>query len=66
MKDSMEKGRPRRRWMDRVKGCLNVTGLTIQEPKECVKDRREVETYYRERRRRSRVKKVAWNSLSTA
>ena len=32
------RGRPRRRWM---KGCLNVRGLTIQEAKECVKDRRE-------------------------
>ena len=29
------------RWMDGVKGCLNVRGLTIQETEECVKDWRE-------------------------
>ena len=35
------RGRPRRRWMDGVKGCLNDRGLSIPEAKECVKDRRE-------------------------
>ena len=35
------KGRPRRRWMDGVKGCLSERGLSIPEAKECVKDRRE-------------------------
>ena len=34
-------GRPRRRWMDRVKGCLSDRGVTIPEAKECVKDRSE-------------------------
>ena len=40
VKDSRERGRPRRRWRDAVKGCLNDIGLTIPEAKECVKDRR--------------------------
>ena len=35
------RGRPRRRWMDGVKGCLSERGLSIPEAKECVKDRRE-------------------------
>ena len=35
------RGRPRRRWMDGVKGCLSDRGLTIPEGKACVKDRRE-------------------------
>ena len=39
-----ERGRPKRRWMDGVKDCLNVRGITIQEAKECVKDRREGES----------------------
>ena len=34
------RGRPRRRWMDGVKGCLSERGLSIPEAKECVKDRR--------------------------
>ena len=34
------RGRPRRRWMDGVKG-LSDRGLTVPEAKECVKDRRE-------------------------
>ena len=33
------RGRPKRRWMDGVKGCLSDRGLTIPEAKECVKDR---------------------------
>ena len=39
-----ERGKPRRRWMDKVKGCLIDRRLTIPEVKECIKDRRE-ETY---------------------
>ena len=35
------RGRPRRRWMDGVKGCLSERRLSIPEAKECVKDRRE-------------------------
>ena len=35
------RGRPRRRWIDGVKGCLNDRGLSIPEAKECAKDRRE-------------------------
>ena len=35
------RGRPKRRWMDALKGCLSDRGLTIPEAKECVKDRRE-------------------------
>ena len=35
------RGRPRRRWMDRVKGRLSERGLSIPEAEECVKDRRE-------------------------
>ena len=35
------RGRPRRRWMDEVKGCLSERGLSIPEAEECVKDRRE-------------------------
>ena len=35
------RGRPRRRWMDGVKGCLSERGLSIPEAEECVKDRRE-------------------------
>ena len=35
-----ERGRPRRRWIDEVKGCLTERGLSIPEAKECVKDRR--------------------------
>ena len=35
------KGRPRRRWMDKVKGCLSDRGLTIPKAKECAKDGRE-------------------------
>ena len=35
------RGRPRRRWMDGVKGCLSERGLIIPEAEECVKDRRE-------------------------
>ena len=35
------RGRPRRRRMDGVKGCLSERGLSIPEAKECVKDRRE-------------------------
>ena len=35
------RGRPRRRWMDGVKGCVSDRGLTTPEAKECVKDRRE-------------------------
>ena len=38
------RGRPRRRWMDGVKGCLNDRELSIPEAKKCIKDRRE-ETY---------------------
>ena len=34
------RGRPRRRWMDGVKGCLRERGLSIPEAKECVKDKR--------------------------
>ena len=34
------RGRPKRRWMDGVKGCLSERGLSIPEAKECVKDRR--------------------------
>ena len=33
-----KRGRPRRRWMDEVKGCLNDRGLTILKAKECVKE----------------------------
>ena len=35
------RGRPRRRWMDAVKGCLSKRGLSIPEAEECVMDRRE-------------------------
>ena len=35
------RGRPRRRSMDGMKGCLSDRGLNIPEAKECVKDRRE-------------------------
>ena len=35
------RGRPRRGWMDGVKGELSKRSLTIQEAKECVHDRRE-------------------------
>ena len=35
------RGRPMRRWMDGVKGCLSERGLSIPEAEECVKDRRE-------------------------
>ena len=35
------RGRPRRRWMDGVIGCLSERGLSIPEAEECVKDRRE-------------------------
>ena len=34
------RGRPKRRWMDGVKGGLNDRGLTILEAKECVRDKR--------------------------
>ena len=34
------RGRPRRSWMDGVKGCLSERGLSIPEAKECAKDRR--------------------------
>ena len=34
------KGRPRRRWMDEIKGCLSDRGLTIPKAKESVKDPR--------------------------
>ena len=36
-----KRGRPRRRWMDGVKGCLSERGLSIPEAEKCVKDRRE-------------------------
>ena len=32
------RGRPRRRWMDGVKGCLSDRGVSIPEAKECIKD----------------------------
>ena len=51
------RGRPRRKRMDGVKGCLSDRGLSIPETKESVKDRR-VEKYCWGRRRRSRVKQV--------
>ena len=35
------KGRPRRRWMEGVKGCVSDRGLSISEANECIKDRRE-------------------------
>ena len=53
-----ERGRPRRRWMDGVKGCLSDRGLSIPEAKECVKDRREWRRIVRGRRRLSRVRQV--------
>ena len=41
MEGNRERSRPRRRWMDEVKGWLSDRGLTIPEAKQCVKDRRE-------------------------
>ena len=41
MEGDRGRGRPRRRWMDGVKGCLSDRGLTIPEAKECIEDRRE-------------------------
>ena len=48
---SKERPRPKRRWMDGVKGCLRARGLTIPKAKECVKDRREWRHIVEERRR---------------
>ena len=45
------RNRPRRRWMDGVKGCLSERGLSILEAKECVIDRREWRRIVRGRRR---------------
>ena len=52
------RGRPRRRWMDGVNGCLSESGLSIPEAKECVKDRREWRRVVGGRRSCSRVKQV--------
>ena len=41
LEGNRRRGRPRRRWMNGVKGCLSEKGLSIPEAKECVKDRRE-------------------------
>ena len=41
IKGNRRRGRPRRRWMDGVKGCLSDGGLSIPEVKECVEDRRQ-------------------------
>ena len=35
------RGRPRKEWMDGVKEVLTKMGLTIQEAKACIQDRRE-------------------------
>ena len=36
VEDNRGRGRPKRRWMDGVKGCLSNRRLTIPEAKECV------------------------------
>ena len=41
MRGNRERCRPRRGWMDGMKGCLSDTGLTIPEAKECIRDSRE-------------------------
>ena len=41
LEGNRERGRPRRRWMDGVKGCVRNRELTIPEAKERVKDWRE-------------------------
>ena len=41
-----------RRWINGVRECLNIRGLTIQEAKECVKDRRKWTFIVVEERRR--------------
>ena len=38
VKGNSGRGRPRRRWMDVVKGCLNDRGLSIPEAKKCIED----------------------------
>ena len=45
------RGRPKRRWMDGVKGCLSDRGLSIPEAKECTKDGREWRRFVGRRRR---------------
>ena len=38
MNGNRGRGRPKKRYVDGVKGCLSDRGLTIPETKECVKD----------------------------
>ena len=45
------RGRPRRRWIDGVQGCLSDRRLTIPEAQECLKHRREWRRIVGERRR---------------